>query len=251
MIDIAHLIQSSVAPVFLLSGVAATLGVLTNRLSRIVDRARVLEDQLAGHPGEGPHLHGDLAVLARRANYINVAISLSTIAALLVALVVVTTVRSRWRWLAWAYPALTTLAVVVTANHFWLDGIAAAVLLVLVIGVQRAAGPAYRGMVARRSRPAPDAAAVADAPAIEVPAVAEVPEMVPAGAAAAARAVSAAARARPEPGQSPGGAQPAAGAHARAHRSPRPCPVNIPARDRPGHRPGAGHAVPSREQDGR
>jgi CBS domain containing-hemolysin-like protein len=88
--DIAHLIQSSVAPVFLLSGVAATLGVLTNRLSRIVDRARMLEDQLEGHPGRGPQLHGDLRVLARRANYINVAISLATIAALLVALVVVT-----------------------------------------------------------------------------------------------------------------------------------------------------------------
>jgi shikimate kinase len=90
VIDIAHLIQSSVAPVFLLSGVAATLGVLTNRLSRIVDRARLLEAQVAGPRGETPHLHRDLAVLARRAHYINVAISLSTIAALLVALVVVT-----------------------------------------------------------------------------------------------------------------------------------------------------------------
>jgi hypothetical protein len=90
VIDIAHLIQSSVAPVFLLSGVAATLGVLTSRLSRIVDRARALEEQLAGHPSEAPSLHGDLAVLARRADYIHVAISLSTIAALLVALVVVT-----------------------------------------------------------------------------------------------------------------------------------------------------------------
>jgi hypothetical protein len=90
VIDIAHLIQSSVAPVFLLSGVAATLGVLTNRLSRIVDRARALENQLAGHPGEAPQLHQDLAVLVRRAHYINIAISLSTIAALLVALVVVT-----------------------------------------------------------------------------------------------------------------------------------------------------------------
>jgi len=38
--DIARLIQSSIAPVFLFSGVAATLSVLTNRLSRIVDRAR-------------------------------------------------------------------------------------------------------------------------------------------------------------------------------------------------------------------
>jgi hypothetical protein len=89
-IDIAHLVQSSVAPVFLLSGVATTLGVLTNRLSRIVDRARGLEEQLAGHPGKAPALHGDLAVLARRARYINIAISLCAIAALLVALVVVT-----------------------------------------------------------------------------------------------------------------------------------------------------------------
>ena len=90
MIDIAHVIQSSVAPVFLLSGVAATLGVLTNRLGRIVDRARALEQQLEAHPGRGRQLHADLAVLARRARYINIAISLSTIAALLVALVVVT-----------------------------------------------------------------------------------------------------------------------------------------------------------------
>jgi shikimate kinase len=88
--DIAHLIQSSVAPVFLLSGVAASLGVLTNRLSRIVDRARVLETQLESHPDQATQLHSDLAVLERRAHYINVAISLCTIAALLVALVVVT-----------------------------------------------------------------------------------------------------------------------------------------------------------------
>jgi Protein of unknown function (DUF2721) len=88
--DIAHLIQSSVAPVFLLSGVAATLAVLTNRLSRIVDRARALEGQLHSHPGNRRELHDELKVLARRANYINVAISLCAIAALLVALVVVT-----------------------------------------------------------------------------------------------------------------------------------------------------------------
>jgi PAP2 superfamily len=70
--------------------------------------------------------------------------------ALLVALVVVTTARGRWRWLALAYPALTTLAVVVTANHFWLDGIAAAALLALAIGLQRAAGPAWRALPAWR-----------------------------------------------------------------------------------------------------
>jgi uncharacterized membrane protein (DUF485 family) len=87
---IAHLIQTAIAPVFLLTGVASMLGVLTNRLARIVDRARALEGQLAVGPEALPKHVQDLKVLARRAGYINVAISLCTIAALLVALVVVT-----------------------------------------------------------------------------------------------------------------------------------------------------------------
>jgi len=90
MVDIAHVIQSSVAPVFLLSGVAASLAVLTNRLARIVDQARRLEAQLEAHPGSAAHLHDELAVLDRRARYIYVAITLCAVAALLVALVVVT-----------------------------------------------------------------------------------------------------------------------------------------------------------------
>ena len=69
--------------------------------------------------------------------------------ALLVAVTIVRAVRSRWRWLALAYPALTTLAVVVTANHFWLDGIAAAALLGLVFAV-RFAGRSARHALAGR-----------------------------------------------------------------------------------------------------
>jgi hypothetical protein len=60
--------------------------------------------------------------------------------ALIVAVAVITVSRSRWRWLAAAYPVLTLLVVVVTANHFWLDGIAAGLLVALVLVVQRAAG---------------------------------------------------------------------------------------------------------------
>jgi hypothetical protein len=89
-VDIAHLIQSSVAPVFLLSGVATTLGVLMNRLGRIVDRARVLEEQLGNNPARQRELHADLKVLEKRASYMYISISLCAIAALLVALVVVT-----------------------------------------------------------------------------------------------------------------------------------------------------------------
>jgi hypothetical protein len=56
--------------------------------------------------------------------------------ALIVAIAVMTALRSRWRWLAAGYPALTLLVVVVTANHFWLDGIVAGLLVVLVILMQ-------------------------------------------------------------------------------------------------------------------
>ena len=57
--------------------------------------------------------------------------------ALIVAFAVITVSRSRWRWLAAGYPLLTMLVVVVTANHFWLDGIAAGLLVALVLVVQR------------------------------------------------------------------------------------------------------------------
>ena len=87
--DIAHVVQSSVAPVFLLTGVAATLGVLTSRLARVVDRARALEGQLEAQPTRRGALLADLRTLERRARYINAAISMSAVAALLVALVVV------------------------------------------------------------------------------------------------------------------------------------------------------------------
>ena len=90
IVDIAHAIQLAVAPVFLLSGVGVLLGVLTNRLSRIVDRARATEARIdAGlDDDERRDLDEKLAVLARRARHINVAITLMTVAALLVSLVV-------------------------------------------------------------------------------------------------------------------------------------------------------------------
>jgi hypothetical protein len=59
--------------------------------------------------------------------------------AVIVAIAAITVSRRRWRWLAAAYPVLTMLVVVVTANHFWLDGIAAGALVALVLVVQRAA----------------------------------------------------------------------------------------------------------------
>jgi len=75
--------------------------------------------------------------------------------ALIVAIAVITVSRSRWRWLAAAYPVLTLLVVVVTANHFWLDGIVAALLVVLVLVVQRTTGGLRSGKSSEGSQVKP------------------------------------------------------------------------------------------------
>ncbi len=90
LLDIGHVIQLAVAPVFLLSGIGIILTVLTNRLARVVDRARRLEE--IARSSSGPALEKqreELGVMARRARLMNRAITLSTGSALLVALVVV------------------------------------------------------------------------------------------------------------------------------------------------------------------
>ena len=88
---IAHVIQLAVAPVFLLTGVAAMLGVLTQRLARIIDRARFLEDSLPAASEESRSHHlGELERLSRRARLMNRAIGLCTTCALLICAVIVT-----------------------------------------------------------------------------------------------------------------------------------------------------------------
>jgi hypothetical protein len=89
-IEIAHSVQLAVAPVFLLSAVGLIITVLTNRLARIIDRARKLEDAAPGTVATDLRDRQEqLRVLGRRARLANRAITLSVICALLVALVVV------------------------------------------------------------------------------------------------------------------------------------------------------------------
>ena len=85
VITVAHVIQQSVAPVFLLTGVGAILSVLTSRLGRVIDRFRVLDaiddDNRVAYKIE-------MAVLARRARWIHWAISLCTSCALFICIVI-------------------------------------------------------------------------------------------------------------------------------------------------------------------
>ncbi len=87
--NVVHVIQLAVAPVFLLSGVGVILTVLTNRLARIIDRARLLEDRLHGESDDRRgQMQAEMALLAHRAWMVNVALTLSTSCALLVCLVI-------------------------------------------------------------------------------------------------------------------------------------------------------------------
>ncbi|WP_321487846.1 DUF2721 domain-containing protein [uncultured Hyphomonas sp.] len=88
--DIAHVIQIAIAPVFLLAGIGAFLNVMTNRLGRVVDRWRTLEGELSGCDEDRRRLHvKELGILDRRMAHSNRAIALSTLAALLVCVVII------------------------------------------------------------------------------------------------------------------------------------------------------------------
>jgi hypothetical protein len=88
--SLAHAIQLAVAPVFLLSGIAGLLGVLTSRLARIIDRSRQLEKSAGVEQPTDARAAAELRVLTVRVRHINRAITLCTYAALLVAAVVAT-----------------------------------------------------------------------------------------------------------------------------------------------------------------
>jgi len=88
-VSVAHAIELAVAPVFLLSGIGAILVVLTNRLGRIIDRARFLEERLEHvSPQLLATLRADLGVLSQRAKLISRAITFCTVTALLICMVI-------------------------------------------------------------------------------------------------------------------------------------------------------------------
>ena len=86
---VAHVIQLAVAPVFLLTGVGTILSVMTSRLSRIIDRFRVLECSIPDADEVRSHLD-EMKILAHRERVIYWAISLCTVCALLICVVIAT-----------------------------------------------------------------------------------------------------------------------------------------------------------------
>ena len=88
---LAQVIQFAIAPVFLLTGVGALLGVMANRLARIIDRARYVEGRWSEmSTAERKDARFELKSLARRARLSSWAINFCTFAVLLVCMLIAT-----------------------------------------------------------------------------------------------------------------------------------------------------------------
>ena len=89
--DLALIIQLAVAPVFLLAGIAGFLNVISGRLGRIVDRARVVgqRELRLSDPEQKAICQQELRFLWRRTKVTNWSIGLCTAAGLLVCVLIV------------------------------------------------------------------------------------------------------------------------------------------------------------------
>ena len=81
---VSQVIQQAVAPVFLLTGIGAILSVLATRLGRVVDRYRVLMERDVHLPHHIKEIH----ILSKRAVWVHWSITLCTLSALMVAVVI-------------------------------------------------------------------------------------------------------------------------------------------------------------------
>ena len=86
---VAATIQISIAPVFLLAGIAGILNVLVGRMARVVDRARKLEQLHPVSTGAEHERHvWELRLIDRRLSVINTSIWLCVASAIAICLVV-------------------------------------------------------------------------------------------------------------------------------------------------------------------
>jgi len=83
----------------------------------------------------GPRAYGNQGLFDGVSNQIAAMPSLHFGWAVLVAWGAVKFARSKWRWIVVAHPILTLLAIIITANHYWIDAFVALVIFATCISV--------------------------------------------------------------------------------------------------------------------
>lgn len=88
---ISHGIQLAVAPVFLLTAVSGMIGAVVNRLARIIDRARLLEERIKKntHPESVEDDYTELTQLRTRGLLANSSIGLLTLCSFLIGVTII------------------------------------------------------------------------------------------------------------------------------------------------------------------
>ena len=108
--ELVHLLQMSISPIALISGVGLLLLSVTNRLGRVIDRSRALAAELRAEPRSpaADRQRAQLHVLIRRAGLLwasIAAVTVTVLCACLMVLMLTSVVFFRW--------ALSTAVVVV------------------------------------------------------------------------------------------------------------------------------------------
>jgi len=86
--QLTDILQLSITPVALISGVGLLLLSMTNRLGRVIDRARILSRDVLARSPEEEEARGEIAILFRRAHFLLLAIALISTAIFLSVLMV-------------------------------------------------------------------------------------------------------------------------------------------------------------------
>jgi hypothetical protein len=88
--ELIPVLQMAVGPVVLITGVGLLIGSLTSRLGRVVDRGRVLNNELHGPPELiRPVTRNQIKILIRRAQLLERAIILAVLCDLSVAILII------------------------------------------------------------------------------------------------------------------------------------------------------------------
>ena len=96
--ELLPILQSSIGPVILISGVGLLLLTLTNRFGRMVDRARQLNQEYSARPTaeKAEALRTQIAILMRRAGILRLSITLGAVTVLCAAVLMLLLFLSVW-----------------------------------------------------------------------------------------------------------------------------------------------------------
>jgi hypothetical protein len=120
-------LQTAIAPVILISGVGLLLLSMTNRLGRIIDRARILAAQLQSlQPDSRSGVQAQLSILWKRAQLTRTAITFASMsvlsAAILISVIFFTALwQIEWPWLISGMFILCMLCLIASMIFFIRD----------------------------------------------------------------------------------------------------------------------------------